>query len=382
MYFFNNKTIIFSTRFIKEWIKKLKDNSIIKYLEIQLVTLKVFFEDRVLSLISKLKNEEEKSDDRNSLFSIESSIDVVCDLSKRLSQTMGVGKVKGPAVESMIKFFILGMEYSFSNGLSAHLAFVRNLLPYIKFLPSENLKTVLNYFETHISESEIDLDDEFIIENRFDLSSIIQTLKDFRSYLKGSKINQASTRTRRKGYVNESLVTTSHLDSVPLGPGVKSLEELDYEATQASISFDDKPTHKRGKRQILNDMTKPSLGLHLEEIGEADEYSSEASGHKDLSEDDDFVPISQKTKKLKEKLISKPTNKAQSKETKKSKNDFTKEADVEQIFGRGIKRSSRQSKSSEEDESPILSAESNPDEIDMDAEEIANWGKGSRRRLR
>jgi len=343
-------------KYVKDWVRKLKENSISKYLEIQLVTLKGFFEKNVMDLVANL-NADDDRDDEAAEAGINTALEAVGDLSRRLSQTMGVGKVKGDALEALGQFFILGLEFAFAEEFSVQLNFLRILAPYLKLLQAEHLRTVSEYFDDHIEKHSINLDDQDSIDKRFDLTLIFQSLTEFKAALGGKKITRS-----RAVQVNRSAppgIFSKPIVEVAGRKGIKSLEALDYEATQQSIDFDEIPAtrSKRMTPSVKSSSGFPALGLHLEDIDAVDGDD----------EDEDVVP----TKKT-------------VKNSSQSKSASTRVAPNISGPGRGVKRGSVRGSVRISEEKPDSADDVNDDDDDDDDDddEIADWGRGHRRRLR
>lgn len=322
-------------KYVKEWVRKLKENSISKYLEVQLVTLKAYFERKVVDIVANF-NADENRNDEEAEDDINSALEEVCDLSRRLSQTMGVGKVKGDALEALGQFFLLGLEFAFADGVSVQVNFLRVLSSYFKLLQAEHLRTVSEYFEEHIEKHGIDIDDESAMVHRFDLSSVFQNMIEFKAALGGRKVTR-----QRAPQMNRSYASSTTSKPMIVAKGVKTLDELDFEATQDSMDFQKVPS-SRARRAKLSTSTKsssdfPALGLHLEDIDD------------DVDEEDDmedFVPA-------KKSSSTKQTTRIRSASS-----------------GRGTKRNT------------ISTLKTQDEDDDDDDDEIADWGKGHRRRIR
>ena len=185
---------------------------------------------------------------------------------------MFVGKAKGESLEALGKLFLLGMEYAFSNGISSNIKFLNVLVPYIKLLEPVHLRTITEYYDNHIANLDINLDeDEPVDIDSFDLSDVTQIMKDYRATLIGGKI--ISARAKRLKAAAKHVETTSNSLSVSTGgvnkkqKRVQSIDEAQYEAQEPGLSF--------------TSVTKPKksasiVGLHLESIRDSEEYDSES----------------------------------------------------------------------------------------------------------
>jgi hypothetical protein len=328
-------------KYVKDWVRKLKENSISKYFEVQLVTLKAYFERKVVDIVANFNADEDRNDEEAEA-DINSALEEVCDLSRRLSQTMGVGKVKGDALEALGQFFLLGLEFAFADGVSVQVNFLRVLSSYFKLLQAAHLRTVSEYFEEHIEKHGVNLEDESTVDNRFDLALVFQNMVDFKAALGGRKITR-----QRAPQMNRSYASSIISKPMIVAKGVKTLDELDYETTQDSIDFQKGPSSRaRGLKSSTATKSSrdfPALGLHLEDI------SDDVDEEDDL---DDFVPAK------KSSLKKQPT----------------RTHSISASSSRGTKRNAV-STLIEQDE------DDGADEDDDD-DEIADWGKGHRRRLR
>ncbi len=263
-------------KFVKEWVKELKRLAVVKLLEIQLVTLKMFFEDRVVITINKYSEmvDDNEFDEIEAIDHINDQLQMVMELAKTLSSSMFVGKAKGESLEALGKLFLLGMEYAFSNGISSNIKFLNVLTPYIKLLEPIHLQTITEYYDNHIMNLDINLDDDEPIEiDSFDLSDISQILKDYRATLIGGKIISARSK-RVKAAAKQVQTTTDNTITISTSDGVKrnqrkiqAIDDVQYDTQEPGLSF--------------TSVTKPKknaglVGLHLESIGDYEEYDSES----------------------------------------------------------------------------------------------------------
>lgn len=196
------------SEFIKVFSKRFKDHDMIRYLEIQLVTLKGHYSDSLESVISTLLSQEKhqyyKRDKFNASEVFEDDVETISSsdvtqlnaayndnfdklliLSKKLSNTLGVGKVKDlKTVQALHNFLKTGIDFSLSE--PTNLLFLHALIPYLKFLPSSILNELNNYFHQCVSDEDCQ---RVINEMRNILSksmnALVTSLETFQSHFPG-----------------------------------------------------------------------------------------------------------------------------------------------------------------------------------------------------
>lgn len=139
---------------VKVWAKKLKEIDFVKYLEIQLVTLRTVFTDRVLKHLSVLRDADNVASATNYTTDDIEELDEKLDqgyqylhlLAQKISQTLGVGKLKGDHAIALSKLFITGLDFAFTD--VAALSFLSALEPYFRFLPTPQIDDVRAHLES------------------------------------------------------------------------------------------------------------------------------------------------------------------------------------------------------------------------------------------
>lgn len=180
---------------IRQWIKKIKEQSISKYLEIQMVAIKAVYSDRVLKSIElKEKNEvDDKSEDEEDYDGmIENGLEHVRSLGVRLAQTMGVGKCKDPA---LVNFIHAMAEHACSK--YQNIGVLTAIEPYLRLVNVNDLKQLSQQFD-EISQSVInDVNDN-------DDSSLSKIIHEFRGHLGKEGIASSRPVARRTSNATSS----------------------------------------------------------------------------------------------------------------------------------------------------------------------------------
>jgi hypothetical protein len=139
-------------KLIRAWIKSLKETNFAKYLEAVVVALKHSYEDNVGSILEKLilsqSGEVELEDEEESelIEAVPDNLELTLQIATKLSQTIGVGKLKSPMKELLVSFFQVGLKQAFSELKS--LGFLRVLEVFMKLLPDSSLAEVGKYYES------------------------------------------------------------------------------------------------------------------------------------------------------------------------------------------------------------------------------------------
>jgi hypothetical protein len=139
---------------VKVWAKKLKEIDFVKYLEIQLVTLRTVFTDRVLKHLSVLRDADTLASATNYTTNdveeleenVEEGYQYLHLLAQKVSQTLGVGKLKGDHAVALSKLFMTGLDFAFTD--VAALSFLSALEPYFRFLPAPQIDDVRSHLES------------------------------------------------------------------------------------------------------------------------------------------------------------------------------------------------------------------------------------------
>lgn len=134
---------------IKLIVKRLRDGDVVKFLEITLVALKGMYQDEILALGESLEtaisqedehfdfnqNENLQNDGYNKLF----------QFSKRLSSSLGVGKVKGNVLAALQGFIYTAIDFALSD--QRNIGFVHILHNFVRFLSDRDMNAVHRYLE-------------------------------------------------------------------------------------------------------------------------------------------------------------------------------------------------------------------------------------------
>lgn len=137
------------TEFIKIFSKRFRDQDVMKYLEIQMVTLKSLYQDAIAPVIKTRFETEVSSRDRQEFLKeenlLQSHVEKLITLAKKLSSGFGVGKVRDNAIRSAIMTFArAGIDFSLSE--DSNVIFLEALCPYAKFLDHNDISSVGDYF--------------------------------------------------------------------------------------------------------------------------------------------------------------------------------------------------------------------------------------------
>lgn len=177
---------------VKAFCKYFRNNTPIRFLEIQMTALRQLF-TTLLIMQDELKQqesgqEEDVEDLQANIIALDQELK---DLSKKLSQSLGVGKIAPSLTASFFRFLCEGIRYALED--HRNFGFLECLRPYLVHLDRQTRTQLGNYF-TQLLERAQDIPED---ESAFD--SHWRILLNFRSLLNESanKIGKASSRHLR-----------------------------------------------------------------------------------------------------------------------------------------------------------------------------------------
>ena len=200
---------------IKLFIKKLKEEDFVKYLEIQMVALKSSFHDHVIKYFNQLENNVITDSDEMIEYENQAleGIEAVANLSKRLIQSMGIMKLQGIQLNALLNFFRAGIDYSLSSKHT--LRFFEILIGYVRFLSPSYCNQLTELIDEKISNADKDIIE--LIESKDDISEI---MTEFRDVLSG----KSKTRVQKRVVTKDgSTRTISKRVRKTLSPATKEL---------------------------------------------------------------------------------------------------------------------------------------------------------------
>jgi hypothetical protein len=144
---------------IKGFMRQLKDSSLKKYLEIQLVALRDLYERSVaVPLQARVAAETAAEDGEETDFDFEDSDRMLEEgyakvdlLSRKLAQSLGVGKLKEDALETLMQFLKASLDYAVKEVANA--GFAGCLLNYLRFLLPPQQRETQSYLERAIESN-------------------------------------------------------------------------------------------------------------------------------------------------------------------------------------------------------------------------------------
>lgn len=273
--------------FVKLFGKRFKDHDIVRYMEIQLVTLKGFYQDSIAPTLRQdlnnfIENQKDLDDMSDRKYSQRVNVDEVFDeqlsrfylLSKKLSAGMGVGKVKDSKALSAVSNFLRAcIDFAFSE--DCNILFLSAASLYVKFLPQNYLRDIGNHFKNIIAEK--DLEDIRSWPDR--LSMVHQTLSSFYSHVVGSddKSKKMFPKSDRP-MLSDALNDTSKSRQ---GPGRKKVTVTGSQSQQKSHG---KRTNSSIQRDTDN-IEGEDEDLNIEDLSIADKPASSTLRKSSMLED-------------------------------------------------------------------------------------------------
>ncbi|KAF1317834.1 Cohesin subunit sa-1, partial [Globisporangium splendens] len=171
-----------SVDIVKAFSKQVKNETPVRYLEVQMTALRQQY-NSILALQEELvavKNSDVEDEDAQQELqeTIENSELQLKELAKKLSQSLGVGKVAATLRAPFFRFLCEGVRYSLEK--QEHFAFLEPLRPYLSHLDPSSMKQLRAYFLQLLEEL-----NEFP-EEKEQLSSSWRIVFEFQSALSNS----------------------------------------------------------------------------------------------------------------------------------------------------------------------------------------------------
>lgn len=144
---------------IKEFSKQVKADAPVRYLEIQMTALRraynalLGWKEELAALEVDTSGEEAIQEEIEELNdTIETSALELEDLAKRLSRSLGVGKIAASLRASFLRFLCEGVRYSLER--KSHFGFLASMRPFLSHLDRASTRQLHGYFEQSLEALE------------------------------------------------------------------------------------------------------------------------------------------------------------------------------------------------------------------------------------
>jgi hypothetical protein len=215
--------------FIKLFSKRFKDKDVIRYMEIQLVTLKSYYQDNIADVLKRrIDRYNGKTNERcvslaEENEALQASLAKFQLLSKKLSSGLGVGKVKDEqSITALTNFIRACVDFAFTE--DHHLVFLAGISNYIKFLPPTYMRELNNHLQTQLRYRDMEEIESWPQE----LSIVHQSVVAFRSQLTGSssaaKVVRVTGEATSSSQPSRRRVKTARTSKRPIGQ-LETVEE-------------------------------------------------------------------------------------------------------------------------------------------------------------
>ena len=198
---------------VRQLMRQLKEADTVKFLEIHIVALKGLFSDCVMKAL-QARNTADEEDDLG--FDFQSSEKVEEDgydrvelLARKLSQSLGIAKLKDTHLLGLVNLFKASIDYAFSDG-DLCLGYVCCLGYYVRFLPPHSVRDVAQHFN-HCLESHPSI--EASLDEHRAHSTAARYLKviDFADQINGrGRPKMTTSSSRRKSITFEDGLDAEH----------------------------------------------------------------------------------------------------------------------------------------------------------------------------
>jgi hypothetical protein len=190
---------------VKQIMRLLKEADTVKFLEIHIVALKGLFSDCVMkTLQARIAADEEDDpsfDFQSSEKVEEDGYDRVELLARKLSQSLGIAKLKDTHLLGLVNLFKASIDYAFSDE-DLYIGYVCCLGCYVRFLPPQSVRDVAQHFnrclESHPS-IEASLDEH---RTHSTAASYLKVI-DFADQINGRGRPKMTSSSRRKSITFE-----------------------------------------------------------------------------------------------------------------------------------------------------------------------------------
>ncbi len=142
-------------QFLRVWIKSLKEEDYTKFVGIIFHALLKSHDSNILPVLQQLmnfeKSEEDLEEDETELMdTLGYNVDLTLNLATKLSQTIGVGKVRESLEDTIVSFFETGLIHACTD--LTKLGLLRMFEPFLRLLPMRGLQRVRDIFEIQIEK--------------------------------------------------------------------------------------------------------------------------------------------------------------------------------------------------------------------------------------
>ena len=271
--------------FVKTWAKKLKDYDPLKYLEVQLLALKVVYSESILS-------ELQKDDDFDHFAKIKEGYKAFEALSSKLAQSLGVGKFKGEMVSALREFMKMGIEFAFKD--INNLGFFRGLMSYIRFLSSGEMKFLATLLADKVDQNESWTAE---IKDERNASSEVQALIEFRDAIGGKKkvtrrrptsldSSVESRASKSAEHMDTSLTSTRRGGRLPMTTVPEEVEASDEESSASDEAY---TRSQRLTEKTLEAQKSLSNYLRAEELSQSPFLPTSPLSHRNIDNSSNMV---------------------------------------------------------------------------------------------
>lgn len=301
---------------IKIIAKKFKDTDLNKYIEIQLVTLRDYFSSNLLPIYERLQilresEEELQESEAEEYHTLEANLELYSSdflsLSRKLSQIMGVGKLKDQALEKLLSILQGGVNFSFES--STHLGFLECLEYFLRYVTPNVIYEIQSYTENKLQEN-VNLYKEY--ENHRDnptgpllsLSRWLQAISPNgvrRTSLSSKRAKSLSTsvsflepNNKKRGRPTKKDQHTTKTSSVPKGPRGRKPKALTLEkkAKTTKKNIDDSLNVSGSVRRSSRSVAQKRINYnedkdYLAEEDSEDEVDEEENENVEISGDEE-----------------------------------------------------------------------------------------------
>lgn len=255
---------------IKEFSKQVKADAPVRYLEIQMTSLRRVFssllswkEELVALDASSAKDPKASKEDselrEELLETIESTNAELHELSKKFSRSLGVGKVAAALRAPFLRFLCEGVRYSLEA--KSHFSFLEAIQPYLSHLDRSSCNQLHAYFtqtlagvEEDIPESEDNVDESWqsVVKFRSAIShGVRKSARETRSSATGQSVSSAPPAS-----IAEEEATHKAEGSNTEVTSVQDQSNRSPPVVPSSVSVQDKDD--AGEEEVASDMQRSS----------------------------------------------------------------------------------------------------------------------------
>ncbi|TMW62186.1 hypothetical protein Poli38472_009679 [Pythium oligandrum] len=276
---------------VKAFSKQVKSESPVRYLEVQMTALRQVY-NNVLAVKEELEsNEHDEATEEELQESIDSSELELKELAKKLSQSLGVGKIAASLRAPFFRFLCEGVRFSLERQIQ--FSFLEAVKPYLSHLDKSSTKQLHAYFEQMLERV------EDVPSEGDDVGPEWRIVFAFRSSIsasdRGTKAQTSKTPTKQKQNDSNGENGANEVEANDAVVSITSKANAEHEISVLATNAQSSKSRRRSS--ILP--SKRSTRLSDDESEDDDEIDNKSQGQAEVNGGDDRLENLNETRKSK-----------------------------------------------------------------------------------